>query len=301
MKVYLNGKFVDAARARLGVFDAAVQHAVGLFETMRAYNGRIFRLDAHIDRLITSAQQLGMTDRLKPGPLAEAAQATLEKNNLDEARLRLTITGGDLGPTAPTAGKKRKKQHDPGVIIAASEPTAYPDKFFSDGVTVTIADPKANPFDPIASHKTLNYWVRLQTLAEAAASQAAESLWFMVTNHLCGGAVSNAVLVKDGQLYTPFVRGEEAEGAIPSPALPGITRAAVIEQAEALDLPVHRKMLTINDVLEADELFLTNSSWQILPVVKVEKETIGDGAVGAITTQLRDKLFETIAAECSGE
>ena len=301
MKVYLNGKFVDASRARLSVFDASLQHAVGLFETLRAFGGEVFRLQAHIERLITSARQLGLSDRLRPGPLAEAVRATLEKNNLTDARIRLTVTGGDLGPIAPTTARRSGKKHQPGVLIIATEPTVYPESLFTDGAPVVIADPKANPFDPLASHKSLNYWVRLQTLAQAAAAKAAESLWFMVTNHLCGGAVSDALLIKDGQLYTPIVRGEEPEGSIPSPVLPGVTRAAVIELAESMDLPIHHKMLTINDVLEADELMLTNSSWLILPVVRVEKETIGDGKVGPITQQLRQRLLQTITDECDLE
>ncbi|MBI1370332.1 MAG: hypothetical protein GC162_16985 [Planctomycetes bacterium] len=298
MKVYLNGKFVDASRARLSIFDASVQHAVGLFETMRAAHGRVFRLIPHVERLIASARLLGLSDRLRPGPLAEAVELTREKNNLAEARIRLTVTGGDH---SLLTGKSRSKNggHHPSIFITATEPTQYPEAMFTQGVPVVIADPKANPFDPAASHKTLNYWTRLQSLSAAAVARAGEALWFTVTNHLCGGSVSNAFIVKDGQLLTPFARGEEVSGALPSPVLPGITRAAVLEIAQAMDLPVQKKMLTINDVLEADELMLTNSSWHVLPVVRVEKETIGSGDVGPITQQIRERLLKTIEEECA--
>jgi len=104
--------------------------------------------------------------------------------------------------------------------------------------------------------------------------------------------------VKDGQLLTPYARGEETEGALGSPVLPGITRAAALEAAEDLKLPVQRRMLTINDVLEADELMLTNTSWLVLPVVRVEKETIGDGKVGPVTRQLYERMLKMIHAEC---
>jgi branched-chain amino acid aminotransferase len=154
-----------------------------------------------------------------------------------------------------------------------------------------------NPFDPMAGHKTLNYWSRLRVLAEAAQRGAGEALWFSVSNHLAGGSVSNVILVKDGQLLTPLARGEEPDASLPSPILPGITRAAIIELAEAADIPVHRKMLSITDVLEADEAMLTNSSWQILPVVQVEKEKIGSGKPGPITLDLRSKLLELIEEE----
>jgi branched-chain amino acid aminotransferase len=297
MKVYLDGQFVDEDAARVSVFDAAVQHAVGLFETMRACNGSVFRLSAHVQRLIESAAQVGLTETLRAKPLCEAIELTLKKNELREARVRLTLTGGNLALAGP-ATSSRSARHHPSIFITATPPTAYPEKFFSEGVTAIIADPKANPFDPLSGHKTTHYWSRLRTLAQAAAAEAGEALWFTVTNHLCGGSVSNAFIVKEGQLHTPIARGEEPAGAIPSPVLPGITRSAVIELAGKLNLPVHRRMLTINDVLEADELLLTNSSWLILPVVKVEKETIGSGKPGDVTRQLSQSLAAAIAQEC---
>ena len=298
MKAYLDGKFVDVNRLRISAHDAAVQHAVGLFETMRASGGRVFRLDDHIARLIGSARELALTDRLRHDPLCEAVEATLAENSLTEARVRLTVTGGDLAllPSARAAGKGQTAQ--PSVLIIATEPTVYPEALFERGVSTIVADPKANPFDPMAGHKTLNYWSRLRTLAEAAAVSAGEALWFTVTNHLCSGAVSNAILIKDGQLLTPFARGEEADGAIPSPVLPGITRAAACDLAEQLDLPVQRRMLTISDVLEADEIMLTNSSWLVLPVVQVEKTTIGHGQPGPITQRLRQAMLEQVKDEC---
>lgn len=301
MRIFLDGQFVDAADEGISVHDAAVQHAVGLFETMQAFDGRVFQLESHVQRLIDSAAALGLTDRLRLDPLCEAVELTLAENDMTEARVRLTVTGGDLSLLAVARGKAGADTHQPTIIVAASEPTMYPPAFFEKGVGVVLADPKANPFDPTAGHKTLNYWVRLQSLTAAAAAQAGEALWFSVTNHLCGGAVSNAVLVKDDQLLTPIARGEEAEGAITFPVLPGITRATVIELAEHFDIPVHRRMLSINDVLEADELMLTNSSWQVLPVVRVEQEAVGDGKPGPVTMRLREALLDRIRRECADD
>ena len=299
MKAYVNGKLVELDAAVLSAHDAAVQHGVGLFETMQAFNGVVFALDAHIERLVQSAQQTGLTDQLHPKPLAELVNHTVEANGLVEARVRLTVTGGDLSLLGQARAGGGSSKHTPSIVCVVSEPTQYPPAFFEAGVRVVIADPKANPFDPLAGHKTLNYWMRLRTLADAAARQAGEALWFGVTNHLAGGAVSNAFVVKDQQLLTPIARGEEPEAGLPAPVLPGITRAAVIECADAADIPVHRRMLTISDVLEADELFLTNSSWQVLPVVKVEKEAIGEGEVGPVTQRLREALLATIERETS--
>lgn len=303
MKIFLDGQFVDAADARVSALDAGIQHGVGLFETMQAFNGRIFRLEAHIDRLITSAKELGLSNKLRHEPLCELVERTVMENDMTEARVRLTVTGGDLSMLGAARGltptaKPPEREHRPTVLCVASAPTQYPAAFFDSGVSVVIADPKANPLDPSAGHKTLNYWMRLRSLAQAASSGGGgEALWFTVTNHLCGGAVSNAFIVKDGRLLTPIARGEEANGTLPSAVLPGITRAAVIEMAEELDIAVEKKMLSINDVLEADELFLTNSSWQVLPVVKVEKEAINKGEVGDITRKIRERLLLTIGRE----
>jgi branched-subunit amino acid aminotransferase/4-amino-4-deoxychorismate lyase len=298
MKVYLDGKIVSEDEARLSAFDAGVQHGIGLFETMRAYHGKVFRLQQHIDRLITSAGELGLTNQLRAQPLAEAVELTLARNELTEARIRLTITGGDLSMLA-AARSGKKPEVRPTVMIHVTEPTVYPPEHLTDGVMAVIADAKANPFDPLASHKTMNYWARLSSLMQAAGAKAGEALWLTITNHLCGGAVSNAMLVKQGQLFTPIVRGEEELGALASPVLPGITRAAAIECASRLDIPVTRRMLTINDVLEADELFLTNTSWLVLPVVKVEGKTIGDGKVGPVTMQMYEALTKLIHTECA--
>lgn len=297
MQAFVNGKLVPLDQATLSIHDAAVQHAVGLFETMQAFNGKVFRLVPHVERLIASAKQTGLSNQLRLEPLCDLVEQTLSANQLTEARLRLTVTGGDLALLNAARDGGKPPEHQPGVICVASPPTQYPPQFFEQGVMVAIADARANPLDPLAGHKTLNYWLRLRSLADAAGRQAGEALWFAVTNHLVGGAVSNAWLVKDGKLITPIARGEEADGALPAPVLPGITRAAIIELADTLDIDLERRMIDIDAILDADELFLTNSSWQVLPVVRVEDTPIADGKPGELTRTLRGKLLDLIAEE----
>lgn len=295
MFIWLNGEFVERDEAKVSIFDAGLQHAVGLFETLLARHGRVFRAEAHVQRLVESARELLLTERLRVRPLVEAVNLAVQRNNLSEARVRVTVTGGDLN-YLQSRGAGRV---DPTIIIVAQPPTTYPEPFFSDGVTAVITDDRANPLDSHAGHKTLNYWPRIRALQHAAARGAGEALWFTVSNHLASGSVSNIFLVRDEALLTPAARGEEEHGALTAPVLPGITRAAIIELAEARHLDVTLAMLTIEDLLRADEVFLTNSSWGVLPVASIEREQVADGRVGPITQQLRAAWLSLVDAETS--
>ncbi len=291
--MWLNGKWLERQGAAIPAFDAGFQHGIGLFETMAARHGKVFRAAAHMRRLANSARELLLTESLRTEPLAEAVQMVVERNDLDAARVRLTITGGNLNLLHQPGGGKV----DPTVLIDAQPPTSYPDAFFSQGVLVTIADGKDNPFSPMAGHKTLNYWPRIHALQQAAARQAGEALWFTVSNHLAGGSVSNVFLVMAGTLETPIARGEESANAIPSAVLPGTTRAAILELAAGLGIQTKKRLLDIDTLLSADEVFLTNSSWGVLPVVQVEREPIGGGKVGEMTRRLREAWLELVEKE----
>ncbi len=293
MQIWLNGKFVERDAAVISAFDAGLQHGIGLFETCSAHNGRVFRADAHVQRLVGSAQALLLSETLRPEPLAEALQRAVEHNEVDEARLRLTVTGGDLGLTAA----RERRRIDPMILIDVQPPTPYPAEFFESGVIVAIAEGRLNPTSPMAGHKTLNYWPRIHALQRAAATKSAEALWFTVTNHLAGGSVSNVFLVIDGVLATPFARGEEPGDAVGPAVLPGITRGAILELSDAMGVETRRCTLDFETLLSADEVFLTNSSWGVLPVVAVEQKKIGSGRVGEVTTRLRDDWLECVQRE----
>ena len=284
----------------MAVTDGGFQHAVGLFETFQVYRGQPFRLDAHLRRLAGSARELGLAEDLQTEPLAEAVRQTIAHNALERARLRLTVSAGTLSLLVAQDESAPQVQVQRTVAIVPSEPTHYDPAYYTDGITAVIHGPAASPFDDNAGHKTLNYWSRLRSLRRAAAAGAGESIWLNVTNHLASGAVSNLLLVKDGVLYTPFARGEEVPEALRAPVLPGVTRATVIELAHQGGVTVMRKMLTVEDLLGADEVMLTNSGWGVLPVTKVEQKTIGDGKVGAMTESLRLGLESIIDRETAG-
>ena len=293
LDVCLNGRMVRYDRARIAHDDAGFQHAVGLFETMAARHGRVFRLDAHLARLLNSADGLGIAAKPDARRLRAAVERTLEHNGMQTARVRLTVTAGRLSLLQDPTGKPPPSTS----LVVATPPTPYDPSRFERGSRATVTPAAANPFDPTSGHKTLAYWHRLQTLRQAAAVGADESIWLTTSNHLAGGSVSNIFLVRDGRLLTPFAHGEEVSGALRAPVLPGITRAAVIEIADAKDVSVRRRVLDVNDLLEADEVFLTNSSWHLLPVTQIEKKTIGDGKPGPISLALREALLELIESE----
>ncbi len=341
---FLNGDFYDdLSDARLSAIDAGVQHGVGLFETMLGgcVGGGgddddapvwVMHLDDHLERLARSATELSLSNGLRTGPLGDAVIETVRRSGHERARVRVTITGGELSMLASAQTKivsgrdAAATARDATVLIIASAATAYPAPMFDSGVSAVIADTKANPFNAHEGHKTLNYWWRLRELQLAASKGAGEGLVFSVTNHLCGGCVSNAIVVKGDDVFTPIARVEEQQtdatdggpGArpgsssgeddvgrtsasesaglrLPSAVLPGITRQWAIHELAGEGRVVRKKLVTINDVLEADEIILTNSSWGALPVVKVESRVIGAGAPGAVAKALREAWERAIA------
>lgn len=294
LEVWLNGRFVPVDEAKVSAFDAGFQHAIGLFETMTARNGRVFRPTAHMERLLDSARSLLLLESLRLDSLVEAIQATVTRNELQDARVRLTLTGGPLNLRVETPGRT-----DPTILIHAQPPTVTPESLRDDGIRVVVSDDRLSHLDASSGCKTLNYWMRLLALQKAGAKGASEALWFTVSNHLAGGSTSNVLLVRDGRLLSPFAHGEEPEGAIASPVRAGVTRAAIFELAREQGMEIEVRPLDIEDVLAAEELMLINSGWGVLPVVAVEKAVVGEGRPGPIARGFHDGLQQLIESETS--
>lgn len=296
-QVFLNGRFVERQDARVSAFDAGFQHGIGLFETLMARHGRVFRGHRHVQRLVDSAKILGLSDTLRPGPLLEAIDLTVARSGRESARVRLTVTGGELNLLQGDGAAPR----DPTILIVAQPPSVYPEEVFENGVLVTVTVGLANPLDPTAGHKTLNYWSRLRALQKAGLAGASESLCFSTANRLAGGCVSNVFLARQGTLLTPPCRGEETDDAGRQPVLPGVTRAAIMELASVEGIGVATRELTVDDLLAAEECFLTNSSWGVLPVRQVEAHRVGDGTVGPLARLLRQRWLDLVEQETLAE
>jgi len=295
--VWLNGAFVDEAEATVSLRDTGLLHAAGVFTTMRANGGRVFRLDAHLRRLRASCEALFIPLLPKDEALVSAVDELLERNELSEARLRLTVTRG-MAEQDPIHGLRLT----PTVFLTAAPLEPYPAEYYAKGLTVVLLDDqKLNPYDVQSGHKTLNYLSRLAALRSANQRGAGEALWFNVHNFLQSGSISNVFVVKDGTLITPptniELRDADVAKSIAYPrsdVLPGVTRAAVMELARDANLPVKLAAITVNELLEADELFLTNSIMQVMPVCRIERKPIGDEKPGPVTRQLMASLDELV-------
>lgn len=284
--VWLNGQFMPAEEARISIFDAAVQHGVGLFETMRADHGRLFRAEAHLARMEESASALRLEIPFAASVLARAAQVTVERCRLESARVRVTLTGGSLNLLARTQRTPARLS----VAIAAQPLAPFADAAYERGIAVQVAEPRLSPADPFAGHKTINYWPRLAVLQQTGAGGGDEALWFTTGGRLVGASVGNAFVVRDGVIRTPPARS----ATVSQPTLPGITRAAILEIAGREGLSVEEAPIVMHDLLGADEIFLTNSMWGVLPVSRLEEQPIGSGSPGPVSRRLREKLTELI-------
>ena len=283
--VWLDGSFLDESEASISTRDTGLLHGVGLFTTMRSFAGVVQRLDQHLLRLRESCEALQIPLIPKDSTIAAAAEELLKRNESPDARLRLTVTRG------VTTSDPQGVRLEPTTLLTAAAIEAYPAELYEKGMTVVAIDKqKLNPYDIQAGHKTLDYFSRLTALRDANRRGAGEALWFNVHNYLQSGSISNVFLVKAGELLTPptseELRDDAVAGATPYPksnVLPGITRAVVLAAAATQSIPVRLKGLSINDLLEADEVFLTNSIMGVMPVCRVERKAIGDEKPGKLT------------------
>jgi branched-chain amino acid aminotransferase len=282
---WLNGELVDIDKARVTPFDAGFQHGVGLFETLRAYDGVPFLLTAHLIRLQLSAQQLGILPGDRTADIRHAVHEVLEANELTDARIRITVTAGPLGQSPD-------EQPKPTVLVVATDKPDYPAELYKAGMTVTWSPFRQSADDPLAGHKTTCYFARLLALRQAQARNGQEAIWLNRDGKLAEGCTCNLFLARDGVLKTP---------PRSTPVLPGVTRAVVIELAKTQNVPVEEMELDQGELLAADEAFLTNAVMGVMPLCRVERQAIGAGMPGDLTRQIYEGYHQFIRQETTGE
>jgi len=280
-KVFLNDKLVDIDKACISVTDSGFLYGAGLFETMRSYKGTVFSLKDHLDRLFFSSRSLSINNPYDRKYLTDTIYKVLQANKLTDARLRLTLTNGPISQS--------DEQRAPTLLITATKLQPYPTEYYEKGVLVVLCPFRQNAGEPTCGHKTTSYFSRLIALNRAHQKRAAEALWFTTNHHLAEGCISNVFLVKDSVLYTP---------PIETPVLAGVARKTVCQIALTNSIKFVEKDLHIDDVLAANEIFLTNVIMQIMPVTAVEKHTVGDGKVGTMTKRLQKSFDELVESQC---
>jgi branched-chain amino acid aminotransferase len=298
--VWLNGELLHESEAMLPIRDTGVLHAAGVFTTMRSYGGVVFRLAQHLQRIRQSCEALSIPLSYNDAELTTVVEEVLARNDLQDARLRLTVTRGSARED-PEQGLRLV----PSVFLTATQLEPYPPEYYQRGMTAVVLDQqKLNPYDLQAGHKTLNYFSRLAGLRDANAKGAGEALWFNVNNFLESGSISNVFIVKNSALIIPPTNSELADADVAkqtaypkSSVLPGIMRGAVLDVARQSNVDVKLGSITINDLLDADEVFVTNSIMEIMPICRIERRVIGEDKPGPVTRQLTKALRDLISAE----
>lgn len=283
--VSINGQLVSPESATVSVFDSGFMQGIGLFETMRAYNGRVFALESHLDRLAASARALGWSAAIETDAIAEDIEALLKHAGDADARIRVTVTTGSLRLT-------ERNDAPVTVVVTVGGGAKYPDESYTRGVTATLSKCRQGPGDPIAGHKTTSYFGRLAALREAHARGMFEALWLTYDDHVAEGCISNIFVAKDDVLYTP---------PLETPVLPGITRGRAIDAAVDEGILIRESPITLDMLRDADEAFLTSSLMEIVPLVRLDRHAIGSEKPGDITRAISEAYGNMIEDECGEE
>jgi len=270
--IYLNGKFVPEEQATVSVFDHGFLYGDGVFEGIRAYDGRVFRLEDHVRRLFDSAQAIMLNIPLSQEEMCQAILETLKKNNLRDAYIRPIVSRGygDLGLDPNKCPK-------PSVIIIAVEWGAMYGDLYEVGLTAVSVSVRRNSPDSLPPNiKSLNYLNNILAKIEANIKGGNEAIILDSRGLVSEGSGDNIFVIKDGQISTPHTINN----------LKGITRAAVMDLAEIRGNPIQEKELGLFDLYTADEVFVTGTAAEVAPVTKVDGRVIGTGKPGPITKEL---------------
>lgn len=271
--IYVDGSFVAEEEAKLSVFDHGLLYGDGVFEGIRAYYGRVFRLQAHIDRLYDSARSINLDPGLTKEEMTWVVLETCRRNNLRDAYIRLVVTRGkgDLGLDP-------RKCSRASVFCIAAAIELYPAELYEKGLEVVTLGTRRNAPDALDPRiKSLNYLNNIIAKMEATRAGAPEGLFLNKEGYVAEATGDNIFIIKDGDLITPppFVG-----------LLEGVTRNTVMELAAGAGIPVYEKVFTRHDVYTADECFLTGTAAELIPVVKADGRLIGTGQPGPITRDL---------------
>lgn len=282
MKIYIDGQFYDKENARISVFDHGLLYGDGVFEGIRFYKGRVFRLEEHIARLYDSAQAICLRVGLTPQEMTEAVLETIRQNGLEDGYVRLVVTrgSGDLGLNPALCPRAT-------VFIIASKITLYSPQCYENGLTIVTCATRRIPHGALSPMvKSLNYLNNVLAKIEAQQAGAGEGLMLNEQGYVAECTGDNIFIVKNGRISTP---------PISSGALAGVTRAVVFELAAEMGFAISEPQMTRYDIFTADECFLTGTAAEVIPAVKLDSRIIGSGQPGPVTRSLIEKFHQLTA------
>ena len=278
-RIYINGKLFDKADAKISVYDHGFLYGDGVFEGIRIYEGKVFRLREHIDRLYESARAIFLEIPIGREQMTEAVLSTVAANQKKNGYIRLVVSRG-----AGYLGLDPRKTTDPHVIVIVDDISMYPPELYENGMEIITASTIRNHPNALnARIKSLNYLNNIMAKVEAGRAGVMEALMLNHQGEVAEATGDNVFVVKRGVLKPP-----PPEAGI----LEGITRTAVLELARAANVPAQETALTRHDVYTADECFLTGTAAEVIPVIKCDGRAIGTGKPGPITRQLRERFVQ---------
>ncbi len=273
LKISINGQLFDKANATISVFDHGLLYGDGVFEGMRCYSGRVFRMAEHLKRLFQSALAIGLTIPVTEESLAAEVDRTLAANDMKDGYIRLVVTRG-----SGTLGLDPNRCSNPQIIIIADHIALYPEKYYLEGMEiVTAATMRNHPAALSPRIKSLNYLNNIMAKMEGLRAGCVEALMLNHKGEVAECTGDNIFIVRNGVLMTP---------PIDAGILEGITRNAVLELAGSNSIAAEERTLLRHDIFIADECFLTGSAAEVIPVTKLDGRTIGNGQPGPVTLRL---------------
>ncbi len=281
LKIYIDGKLYDKEDAKVSVYDHGLLYGDGVFEGIRSYAGKVFRLEEHLDRLWESAKAILLEIPMTKEAMAKAVVDTLAVNNITDGYIRLLVTRG-----VGTLGLDPNKCPKPSIIIITDSIALYPAEMYEKGLEIiTSSVPRVPPAALSPRVKSMNYLNNILAKIEAIRAGCVEALMLNHKGEVAECTGDNIFIIRKGKIYTP---------PLDAGILEGITRNTVIELACKLGYELKETTLTRHDVYIADEFFLTGSAAEVIPVVKIDGRVIGDGKPGPITRRLKEEFHKLV-------
>ncbi len=280
--VYYNGDFLPTDKVAISPFNRGLLYGDGVFETLRVYSGRVFRLEQHLIRMHEGLQVLRIEPNREAHDIERAINELIKHNNLSDAALRISVFRGDGEGPEPPDGLQSS------ILISAKPFNTYRAEDYATGFWAYLVSMRRSSYSPLSRIKSLNYLDNILARLEAREHNAQEALLLNTLGWVAEGATSNIFIIKDKKFITP---------PVDAGILPGITRAAVLEIADSLNLQAREETFSPEELLRADEAFLTNSLMEIMPLVMLNEKKIGKGKPGPLTELLRQGYRELVNRE----